>query len=138
MSSQTAKRKEKCIVFHAVGFFASRQFIAVKCCVNQEKDRTKDLGLVLVPPKITKIVCLLYLLLRKTLNNHERGCVANPKTFSLKRWSALKKELVLQYDSRFTDNIFPLEAKDRHSRELGLLPSSLQYSIIPTWRQSWL
>lgn len=67
MSSQTAKRKEKCIVFHAVGFFASRQFIAVKCCVNQEKDRTKDLGLVLVPPKITKIVCLLYYFLEKPL-----------------------------------------------------------------------
>lgn len=103
MSSQTAKRKEKCIVFHAVGFFASHQFVAVKCCVNQEKDWTKAL----VPPKITNIVCFLYLLLRKTLNNHERGCVANPKTFSLKRWSALRKELVLQHDSRFTDNIFP-------------------------------
>lgn len=137
MSSQTAKRKEKFIVFHVVGFFALHQFFVVKYCVDQEKDWIKDLGLVL-NHKDTKIFCFLYLPLRKILNNHERGCVANPKTFSLKRCSALKKDLVLQYDSSFIDHVFQLKAKDRHPRELGLLPSSLQNSIIPIWRMSWL
>lgn len=82
----------------------SLQFIAVKCSVTQEKDWTKDLGLVLVPPKITKIVCFLYLLLSKILNSHERGCVANPQTFSLKRRSALKKDLVLEFFSMTLDS----------------------------------
>lgn len=93
------KREETHGLPSSMRLVSSLQFIAVKCCVNQEKNRTKDLGLVLVPPKITKIVCFLYLLLSKIFHNHERGCVANPQTFSLKKWSALKRDLVLQFFS---------------------------------------